>query len=79
MACLSALVLLAPSSGTCAPRYKQNTVVDFDGATVEGKSRKPYSAYVSERALAGSPDLASWQVNFLENMRLSRRQWEKVQ
>ena len=74
------LVILAgfclPSLAIAEPRYKKNTVVDFEGATVEGKSRKPYSAYVSEKAMAAADDLAAWEPDFNEKLQLSRRQWE---
>lgn len=75
---LLALGFLLPGIAL-AEKYKKNTVVDFDGATVEGKSRKPYSAYVSEKAMAATDDLAAWEPDFNEKLQLSRRKWESRQ
>jgi hypothetical protein len=78
MLLLLALGSVVPSAvlAESAPRYKKNTVVDFDGATVEGKSRKPYSAYVSDKAMATADDLAVWQPDFNRTLQQSRKQWE---
>lgn len=65
---LFALVsLLAPGLGYAAPsakRYKKQTVVDFEGALVEGKSRKPYSAYLTQQKDGAFGDLHQWQPDF---------------
>lgn len=42
-------------------RYKKSTVVDFEGALVEGKSRKPYSAYLTQQKDSAFGELHQWQ------------------
>lgn len=45
------------------PKYKKNTVVDFEGALVEGKSRKPYSAYLTQQREAAFSQLSDWKLD----------------
>lgn len=58
-----ALLLLPAFAGTAeaSPKYKKTTEIDFDGALVEGKSRKPYSAYLTEQKDSAFADLHQWQ------------------
>lgn len=70
------LALAASSEAFAEVKYKKNTTVDFEGATIEGKSRKPYSAYVSQKAQKGAADLAEWNPDFSQRLKLSRRKWE---
>ena len=53
--------LLAMPNAAAAPKYKQSTVVDFEGALVEGKSRKPYSAYLTQQKESAFGALNQWQ------------------
>ncbi|RYZ95595.1 MAG: hypothetical protein EOP11_24705, partial [Proteobacteria bacterium] len=52
---------LSASGAEGAKRYKKSTVVDFEGALVEGKSRKPYSAYLTQQKESAFNDLNQWQ------------------
>src|ERR1700739_2636075 len=57
-----ALLLCPPLSRSAyATKYKKSTVVDFEGALVEGKSRKPYSAYLTQQKESAYGDLHTWQ------------------
>ena len=47
-----------------ATKYKKSTVVDFEGALVEGKSRKPYSAYLTQQKENNFSDLHQWEPDF---------------
>lgn len=63
---LLALVFFASTSlteakATKSPKYKSRTVVDFEGALVEGKSRKPYSTYLTQQKDSAFSDLHSWK------------------
>lgn len=49
-----------PTAEGAEPRYKKSTVVDFEGALVEGKSRKPYSAYLTQQKESAFTDLHQW-------------------
>ena len=61
------LTLLILASQGAAPlahgeqKYKKSTVIDFDGALVEGKSRKPYSAYLTQQKDSAFGELHQWQ------------------
>lgn len=66
MATLSATSVAAP-----APKYKKHTVVDFEEALVEGKSRKPYSAYLYKQKEEGSADLSKWKIDLSKGLELS--------
>lgn len=70
-----ACLVLAPllfSSGALAgsKKYRQNTVVDFEGSVVEGKSRKPYSSYLSQEKNKGFGSLSNWQPDVRKKMSL---------
>lgn len=60
-----------------APRYKKNTVVDFEGALVEGKSRKPYSAYLTQQKESAFSDLNQWQPDIGKSLKDSRERLDK--
>lgn len=62
---LTLLLLVSPPvaltvEGKSAPRYKSKTVIDFEGALVEGKSRKPYSSYLTQQKDSAFGDLHQW-------------------
>lgn len=62
---LTLLLLVSPpvaltAHGKAAPRYKSKTVIDFEGALVEGKSRKPYSSYLTQQKDSAFGDLHQW-------------------
>ena len=44
-----------------ATKYKKTTEIDFEGSMVEGKSRKPYSAYLTQQKESAFGDLQQWQ------------------
>ena len=52
-------------------RYKKQTVVDFEDALVEGKSRKPYSAYLSKQKSEEMHDLFDWDLDLNHRIGLS--------
>ena len=59
----SLAIFLSPLSHLNAfseAKYKKQTVVDFEGAMVEGKSRKPYSAYLTQQKENAFADLNDW-------------------
>ena len=60
-ACAFAVLFSAPNAIAAAPKYKKSTVVDFEGALVEGKSRKPYSAYLTQQKDSAFGELHQWQ------------------
>lgn len=78
-----AILLLCPffarsaDAGEKAPRYKKNTVVDFEGALVEGKSRKPYSAYLTQQKESAFSDLNQWQPDISKTLKDSRDRLDK--
>jgi hypothetical protein len=53
--------LAMPTAEGAEKHYKKSTVVDFEGALVEGKSRKPYSAYLTQQKDSAFNDLHSWE------------------
>ncbi len=55
-----------------AVRYKKQTVVDFEDALIEGKSRKPYSAYLSKQKSEEMRDLFDWDLDWAHRVRLSQ-------
>jgi len=67
------LVLSAES----APKYKKSTVVDFEGALVEGKSRKPYSAYLTQQKESAFGDLHQWKPDLDRSLLDSQRRLDK--
>ena len=76
------MLMVAPpialsASGAQAPRYKKSTVVDFEGALVEGKSRKPYSAYLTQQKESAFSDLHQWQPDLDRSLLDSQRRMDK--
>lgn len=61
-----------------APKYKKNTVVDFEGALVEGKSRKPYSSYLTQQKESAFDDLHNWSPDFDRTLLESQRRLDKT-
>jgi hypothetical protein len=58
--CLAFVAALALSTHAEAAKYKKSTVIDFEGALVEGKSRKPYSAYLTQQKDSAFGELHQW-------------------
>lgn len=81
IATLLALGLLfsleAGAASAKAPRYKKNTVVDFEGALVEGKSRKPYSAYLTQQRESAFGDLHEWAPDLDRSLLNARQKVDK--
>lgn len=65
------------ASGKQAPRYKKNTVVDFEGALVEGKSRKPYSTYLTQQRENDLGDLNRWEPDYGKSFESSKTKLEE--
>lgn len=61
--CLILALILSPplAARAQAAKYKKSTVVDFEGALVEGKSRKPYSTYLTQQKDSAFGELHEWQ------------------
>lgn len=57
---LALLLCPALASSASAAKYKKSTVVDFEGSMVEGKSRKPYSAYLTQQKDSAFGELHVW-------------------
>lgn len=51
--------------------YKKQTVVDFEDALIEGKSRKPYSAYLSKQKNEEMRNLFDWDLDWNHRVQLS--------
>ncbi len=64
-------------SAESAPKYKKNTVVDFEGALVEGKSRKPYSAYLTQQKESAFGELHQWEPDLDRSLQETQRKMEK--
>jgi hypothetical protein len=71
------MVTLAVPAAESAPKYKKNTVVDFEGALVEGKSRKPYSAYLTQQKDSIFGELHQWQPDLDRSLLESQRRMDK--
>jgi hypothetical protein len=71
------MVAFAVPSAQSAPKYKKNTVVDFEGALVEGKSRKPYSAYLTQQKDSIFGELHQWQPDLDRSLLESQRRMDK--
>jgi hypothetical protein len=71
------MVTLAVPTAESAPKYKKNTVVDFEGALVEGKSRKPYSAYLTQQKDSIFGELHQWQPDLDRTLLESQRRMDK--
>ena len=77
---LAMLLMVSPfavSTAESAPRYKKSTVVDFEGALVEGKSRKPYSAYLTQQKDSAFSELHNWKPDLDRSLLDSQRKLEK--
>lgn len=61
-----------------APKYKQSTVVDFEGALVEGKSRKPYSAYLTQQKESAFGELNGWSPDLTKSLKDSKHRVDKT-
>jgi hypothetical protein len=74
-----AILLSPPVSSLCegAPKYKKSTVVDFEGALVEGKSRKPYSAYLTQQRESAFSDLHQWKPDIERSLKQSQIRLDK--
>lgn len=76
-----ALLMMGPPAAltveAAAPKYKKSTVVDFEGALVEGKSRKPYSAYLTQQKESAFGDLHQWQPDLDRSLLDSQRRLDK--
>jgi len=74
-------VLLAPpfnGLAVAAPKYKTSTSVDFEGALVEGKSRKPYSAYLTQQKDSAFGELHQWQPDLEKSLLDSQTKLDKT-
>lgn len=76
-----AVLLAPPFSGlaVAAPKYKKSTTVDFEGALVEGKSRKPYSAYLTQQKDSAFGELHQWQPDLDKSLLDSQTKLDKTQ
>lgn len=57
------ILMLSPPmvfTAESAQKYKKSTVIDFEGALVEGKSRKPYSSYLTQQKDSAFGELHAW-------------------
>lgn len=62
-----------------APKYKKSTVVDFEGALVEGKSRKPYSAYLTQQKDSAYGELHQWQPDLNKRLQDAQTRLDRTQ
>lgn len=79
---LALLLMLSPvavSTAEAAAKYKKSTVVDFEGALVEGKSRKPYSAYLTQQKDSAFGELHQWQPDLDKRLLDSQNRMDKTQ
>jgi len=76
---LSAILMANPFTTQVAEatKYKKSTVVDFEGALVEGKSRKPYSAYLTQQKESAFSDLSQWSPDLDRSLFDSQRRMDK--
>lgn len=58
-------------AGEAPTRYKKQTVVDFEDALIEGKSRKPYSAYLSKQKDEEMRSYFDWDLDWQRRASLS--------
>lgn len=80
---LTLIFLMSPpavlsAEGASAPKYKKNTVVDFEGALVEGKSRKPYSAYLTQQKESAFGELHNWAPDLEKSLKDSKHRVDKT-
>ena len=64
LTCLFTLVFFSNISDGKELKYKKQTNVDFEEALVEGKSRKPYSSYLTQQKESAFSDLYEWSPDF---------------
>lgn len=79
---LATLLMLSPfaiSNAEAAPKYKKSTTVDFEGALVEGKSRKPYSAYLTQQKDSAFGELHRWLPDLDKRLLDSQTRLDKTQ
>jgi hypothetical protein len=79
---LTLILLVSPpvflkAEGASAPKYKKNTVVDFEGALVEGKSRKPYSSYLTQQKESAFEELHQWSPDLEKGLQDSAKKVNK--
>ena len=76
-----ALLLTPPLCVTAvaAPKYKKSTSVDFEGSMVEGKSRKPYSAYLTQQKDSAFSELHQWKPDIDKSLADSQTKLDKTQ
>ena len=77
---LALAILLSPpvcSLAEGATKYKKSTVVDFEGSMVEGKSRKPYSTYLTQQKDSAFNDLYSWKPDIERSLQQSKTRMDK--
>jgi hypothetical protein len=78
---LTLILMVSPplisTAEAAAPKYKKSTVVDFEGALVEGKSRKPYSAYLTQQKDSAFGELHQWQPDLDKSLLDSQRRLDK--
>jgi hypothetical protein len=75
-------VLLAPplnGLAVAATKYKKSTSVDFEGSMVEGKSRKPYSAYLTQQKDSAFSELHQWQPDLNKSLLDAQTKLDKTQ
>lgn len=80
IAALTLILLMSPPAvltAEGAPRYKKSTVVDFEGALVEGKSRKPYSAYLTQQKESAFGDLHEWAPDLDKSLQEAKHRVDK--
>ena len=76
------MLMVTPSSAVYAQsgaKFKKSTVIDFEGALVEGKSRKPYSAYLTQQKDSAFGDLHRWQPDFDKRLLDSQTRMDRSQ
>jgi|GEM_PF-5198942 len=77
---LATLLMLSQISiCQAAPKYKKSTSVDFEGALVEGKSRKPYSAYLTQQKDSAFGELHRWLPDLDKRLLDSQTRLDKSQ
>lgn len=78
---LTLILLVSPPAvliAEGATKYKQNTVVDFEGALVEGKSRKPYSAYLTQQKESAFGEMHDWAPDLKKSLKDSKHRVDKT-
>ncbi len=68
----------ADATDSAPKRFKKQTVVDFEDALIEGKSRKPYSAYLSKQKKDEFQDLFSWELDLDKRVQSSTKSLMRI-